>query len=148
MNLIDREISIRKSLQRAGGELALTATKTQRSTRRLALPEECVTALRARRAQQNADRLAAGEKWTASDLVFTTRNGTPIEPPEPQPGVRDPEQAGGHPASPVPRPPAHLRIAASRAGGRRPDDHGSPRTQLIRVTMDIYTFVRLARAGA
>jgi integrase len=47
VNLRDGEISIRQSLQRAGGELALTTTKTRRSTRRLALPEECVTALRA-----------------------------------------------------------------------------------------------------
>ncbi|MEU3736554.1 site-specific integrase [Streptomyces sp. NPDC032198] len=62
------------------GRCPLTATKTRRSTRRLALPEECRTVLRARRAQQRADRLAAGEKWTASGLVFTTRNGTPIEP--------------------------------------------------------------------
>ncbi|UQT61620.1 tyrosine-type recombinase/integrase [Streptomyces durmitorensis] len=44
------------------------------------MPEECRTALRARRAQRRPDRLADGEKWTASDLAFTTRNGTPIEP--------------------------------------------------------------------
>lgn len=32
------------------------------------------------RAQQAADRLAAGDRWTDSGLVFTTRKSTPIEP--------------------------------------------------------------------
>ncbi|MFI0716250.1 tyrosine recombinase XerC [Streptomyces inhibens] len=48
----------------------------------MALPPECATALRTERAQQIADRAAAGETWkgTGHDLVFTTKNGTPIEP--------------------------------------------------------------------
>jgi integrase len=34
------------------------------------------------RAQQTADRKAAGDNWkgTGQGLVFTTKNGTPIEP--------------------------------------------------------------------
>ncbi len=143
VNLADGEISIRQSLQRSGGVLALTATKTRRSTRRLALPAECVTALRARRAQQNADRLAAGEKWAASDLVFTTRNGTPIEPRNlnrafetlsKQAGIR---QVRFHDlrhtcASLLHEQGADARTIMEVLG------HSS-----IRVTMDIYTFVRL-----
>jgi integrase len=44
------------------------------------LPDICVRALRRRRAEQAADRLAAGEHWRESGLVFTTRHGTPVEP--------------------------------------------------------------------
>ncbi|MET7762412.1 site-specific integrase [Streptomyces sp. NPDC005393] len=82
VDLSDGSVTIRQTLQRVGGELLISAPKTQRSARRVALPDECVTALRARRAQQQGDRLAAGDRWKegGSDLVFTTKNGTPIEP--------------------------------------------------------------------
>lgn len=43
-------------------------------------PPPCVRALRRHRAQQASDRLAAGDLWADSGLVFTARKGTPIEP--------------------------------------------------------------------
>jgi integrase len=67
-------------LQRVAGELRHDETKTDDSTRMVALPRPCVRALRRHRAQQAADRLAAGDLWTNSGLVFTTRKGTPLEP--------------------------------------------------------------------
>jgi integrase len=51
-------------------------TKTKRSRRTLALPGRCIEALRRQRAQQLADRLAAGERWQETGLVFTTSIGT------------------------------------------------------------------------
>lgn len=51
-------------------------TKTRRSRRTLALSGLCVDALRAQRVQQAKDRLAAGEKWEETGLVFTTNVGT------------------------------------------------------------------------
>ncbi|GAA1015935.1 hypothetical protein Aple_010980 [Acrocarpospora pleiomorpha] len=39
-----------------------------------------MTALKHRLLVQETAREAAGEKWHASDLVFTTKNGKPIEP--------------------------------------------------------------------
>jgi integrase len=39
-----------------------------------------VTALWLRRQQQDADREHAGDRWSRTGLVFTTRFGTPIEP--------------------------------------------------------------------
>jgi integrase len=144
VDLIGGVIHIRQSLQRVSGELTAAATKTRRSTRRVALPVECATALRARRAQQRADRLAADpEKWQTSDLVFTTRNGTPIEP-------RNLNRA--------------FEALSRRAGIRKVRFHDLRHTcasllheqgadartimevlghSSIRVTMDIYTFVRL-----
>ena len=40
----------------------------------------CVTALKLRRQQQDADRDQTDDRWTNTGLVFTTRFGTPIEP--------------------------------------------------------------------
>jgi integrase len=46
----------------------------------LPLPEICAAALRLRRDEQDAAREQACDRWQASDLVFTTRWGTPMEP--------------------------------------------------------------------
>lgn len=45
-------------------------------------PDLCVTALKIRWQQQDADRAKAGDGWGDTGLVFTTRHGTPIEPPQ------------------------------------------------------------------
>ncbi|MEU3190552.1 hypothetical protein ABZ686_07870 [Streptomyces sp. NPDC006992] len=45
-------LTVRQTLQRVGGELFIGLPKTQQSARRVALPAECLTALRARRAEQ------------------------------------------------------------------------------------------------
>ncbi|MEO3752531.1 site-specific integrase [Streptomyces sp. B6B3] len=138
-------LTVRQALQRVGGELLIVAPKTQRSARRVALPAECVTALRAQRAQQLADKRAAGENWkgTGQGLVFTTKNGTPIEPRNlnrsfealcVRSGVR---RVRFHDlrhtcASLLHEQGADARMIMEVLG------HSS-----IRVTMDIYTFVRL-----
>jgi hypothetical protein len=56
-------------------------TKTRKSRRTLALASLCIDALRVQRVQQAKDRLAAGERWTETGLVFTTRLGTAWTPP-------------------------------------------------------------------
>ncbi|MFI1335667.1 tyrosine-type recombinase/integrase [Streptomyces sp. NPDC020845] len=145
VDLADGSVTIRQTIQRVGGQLLIAAPKTQRSARRIALPAECATALRARRAQQHGDRLAAGDTWRAdgNDLVFTTRYGTPIEP-------RNLNRA--------------FTLLCDKAGVRRVRFHDLRHTcasllhengadarmimevlghSSIRVTMDIYTFVRL-----
>lgn len=59
---------------RQGGD-----TKTRKSKRTLALPELCIEALRRQRAQQAAERLAAGDRWEDSGLVFTTALGSAMD---------------------------------------------------------------------
>lgn len=61
------------------GRLELKGLKTSASAATLALPRSVVEALREHRKAQAAERLAA-KIWVDSDLVFTTRIGTPIEP--------------------------------------------------------------------
>ncbi|MFE7707142.1 tyrosine recombinase XerC [Streptomyces sp. NPDC057486] len=145
VDLHEGVLTVRQALQRVGGELLIVAPKTQRSARRVALPAECVTALRAQRAQQIADRKAAGDTWkdTGHGLVFTTRNGTPIEPRNlnrsfealcVRASVR---KVRFHDlrhtcASLLHEQGADARMIMEVLG------HSS-----IRVTMDIYTFVRL-----
>ena len=54
-------------------------TKTEKSRRTLALPQNAVTALREHRKRQVEARLAAGELWQDTGLVFTTSVGTPLD---------------------------------------------------------------------
>lgn len=72
-------LTVRQALQRVGGELLFVAPKTQRSARRVALPSECVTALRAQRAQQIADRKGAGTTGRARVTASSSppRTGPP-----------------------------------------------------------------------
>jgi integrase len=74
------EVTVRHQLQRIRRRLVHDETKTEASTAILPLPQLCVTALRLRREEQEKARANAGELWTGSDFVFTTRYGTPIEP--------------------------------------------------------------------
>ncbi|PJN30067.1 site-specific integrase [Streptomyces sp. CB02959] len=145
VDLYEGVVTVRQALQRVGGELLIVAPKTQRSARRVALPPECVTALRAQRAQQIADRKAAGDTWKGTEhgLVFTTKNGTPIEPRNlnrsfetlcARSGIR---KVRFHDlrhtcASLLHERGADARMIMEVLG------HSS-----IRVTMDVYTFVRL-----
>jgi integrase len=73
-------MDIRQTLQRApSGGFALYPPKTQSSQRRIVLPRECITSLRAHRDRQQAEREAAREAWQPYGLVFTKPDGTPIE---------------------------------------------------------------------
>lgn len=74
------ELTIGWQLQRVRGELLHRETKTRASDATLPLPPVCVTALQQRQARQDQARAAAGQAWTPSGLVFTTRYGDPIEP--------------------------------------------------------------------
>ena len=54
-------------------------TKTEKSRRTLALPQNTVAALREHRKWQAESRLAAGPLWQDTGLVFTTGVGTPLD---------------------------------------------------------------------
>ncbi|MDZ5446910.1 tyrosine-type recombinase/integrase [Micromonospora sp. 4G57] len=74
------ELTIGRQLQRVRGKLLHRDTKTQASDATLPLPDICMTALKLRSEQRDETRESAGKAWQESDLVFTTRYGTPIEP--------------------------------------------------------------------
>lgn len=73
-------IRVRQALQRVNGRLRLGPVKTDGSSRAVALPVACASALGRHQERQERDRLAAGSGWRDHGLVFTTTIGTPIEP--------------------------------------------------------------------
>lgn len=79
---LDRGVlTVRQALQRQQGKgLVIVQPKTALGRRTLVLPEQLVTALKAHRDRQSAERKSAGDLWQDSGLVFTTPIGTPIDP--------------------------------------------------------------------
>jgi integrase len=73
-------LRIAQQLTRSNHELIFSEPKTGKSRRVLPLPATLAGALRERRRQQLEERMAAGDKWTDSGLVFTARHGGPIDP--------------------------------------------------------------------
>ncbi|KAB8171127.1 tyrosine-type recombinase/integrase [Streptomyces sp. 3MP-14] len=62
--------------RRTNGKTA--STKSRAGRRRVGLPPQVVQLLRVHRAKQNAEREAAGERWTDEGWVFSTPNGSDI----------------------------------------------------------------------
>ncbi|MFE3074112.1 tyrosine-type recombinase/integrase [Streptomyces sp. NPDC059247] len=80
VDLDKREIRVRTQRQRVGGEVYEDDPKGRRRKQTLPLPAICIAPLRWQRLKQAATRERAGEKWTETGYVFTTRTGQPIEP--------------------------------------------------------------------
>ncbi|MEQ4714850.1 site-specific integrase [Nonomuraea sp. B19D2] len=81
VDLDAEELTIANQLTRVRRELLhRNTTKTDDSTASLPLLGLCITALQHRQHKQEKARKEAGNDWNASDLVFTTKHGTPIEP--------------------------------------------------------------------
>lgn len=80
VDLDKAELSVRHTLSRVDGELVLTEPKTDRSRRRVPLHSGVVTELKAWRKQQVAERLAVGNQWTDTGVVFATELGTMVDP--------------------------------------------------------------------
>ncbi|MBI4942192.1 MAG: site-specific integrase [Actinobacteria bacterium] len=82
VDLTGKQLTVRRSVQRLrdGSGLVFGPPKSARSRRSIPLPAVCVDALRAHKAAQSAERLAAGGYWTDLDLVFPTSIGTVFEP--------------------------------------------------------------------
>ena len=81
IDLDSATLTVARTLQYYRGDFELSAPKTARSQRTLALPAGAVAALRAHRVRQLAERVQAGPEWTGErwgDLVFTTPTGGPL----------------------------------------------------------------------
>lgn len=70
--------TIRRTLQRLGGEWTMGIPKTAAGSRTITLPGEALAALQQQRAWQAAHRLRLGPNWPGLGLVFTTAAGQPI----------------------------------------------------------------------
>jgi integrase len=79
VDLDDQVLRVVRTLKRERGQLLLGDPKTPTSRRALTMPAPAVAALRAHRAKQRQERLAA-PVWEDNDLVFCTCVGTPLDP--------------------------------------------------------------------
>jgi integrase len=78
VDLVNGRVVITKALSRVGANLALRDVKTESSAASVPLPEELVAILRRHRRDQFGDPQVA--RANTLGLVFTTKNGTPLEP--------------------------------------------------------------------
>jgi len=80
VDLTSGVLRVRGTLARVDGRLVIGPPKTERSVRDVPLFPSAVTALKALRKAQVAERLHAGSAWVDSGHVFTTELGTPVDP--------------------------------------------------------------------
>jgi integrase len=81
IDLTGQELWVSHQLNRVHGKLLhRDTTKTTESDASLPLPALCVAALEHRQRVQEDAHKQAGDRWKNSDLVFTTRYSTPVEP--------------------------------------------------------------------
>ena len=73
-------IRVTGTLARVYGKLTRVDPKTDKGRRTVPLTDEAVAALKGAKRRQARERLAAGEAWLDSGLVFTTEAGTPVDP--------------------------------------------------------------------
>ena len=73
-------LTVRQTVQRAGGHLVFTEPKTDRSRRTIPVPAQTLALLRRHRRQQEDERAKAAERWKENGLVFASTIGTPMEP--------------------------------------------------------------------
>lgn len=72
-------LHVRQQLQRPkGGGWVLVPPKSERSRRRLRIPDAVRRLLVEHRRRQAEDRLAAGPEWAEHGFVFTSSNGAPL----------------------------------------------------------------------
>jgi integrase len=81
VDLEERTITVTEALRRNElGGYSIGPTKTRDSERVVQLGQSTVKALRGHQKRQKEERLAAGERWRDSGLVFTTTIGTHLDP--------------------------------------------------------------------
>src|SRR3954452_19786965 len=80
INLEAERLRVSQSLKREHNRLVIGEPKTLRSRRTLAMPKLVVEVLKRHLERQDKERVAAGDTWVETGLVFTTALGTPIDP--------------------------------------------------------------------
>src|SRR5262245_25219646 len=119
-------LGVRQQIQRVGGRLLVSEVKTERSRRMIPLPPIALVALKARRLEQARIKLASHNAWP-SDLILTTKHGTPVEPRNLARSFDRLCRAGS--CDPSTRHAPHVRIAPCDHRRLAEDDHGDSRTQ-------------------
>jgi len=73
-------LTVTGQLQQLGGRMAAAPPKSDAGQRVIALDKTTITALREHQLRQQAERAAAGTRWTQTGYVFTMKTGKPFGP--------------------------------------------------------------------
>ncbi|MFD9944542.1 hypothetical protein ACFWYW_48500 [Nonomuraea sp. NPDC059023] len=119
----DSELKVAKTISLLeSGEEDDDGLKSESAWRTFAVGDENAVLLTAWRRQQMRERLAAGEAWVDTGLMFTNPDGTALREEYVSERFAAIVTAAADPAAdPVPRPSA-LRGVADARGGHRPED--------------------------
>lgn len=81
INIEKKTISVNQSLIRTRQKgLVMSDPKTEKSKRTIPISEEVIAVLKGHKANQNQNKLLAGNGYNNSDLVFCNNIGNPIDP--------------------------------------------------------------------
>jgi integrase len=80
VDLDESRLWVRQTLAWVDGLRRIQPPKRGAARRVIPLPDVVVAALRASRKRQDEERAEAGERWTETGFVFTTRHGEPLSP--------------------------------------------------------------------
>lgn len=80
IDLKEGTLEVAEALARTKGGLVFDDPKTEESKRTVPMPEPLIEALKRHRAHEAQVKLAAGNQINGEDLVFCTKNNTPIGP--------------------------------------------------------------------
>ncbi len=131
-------VSVRQSRVALAGKTTVHAPKTEAGMRTITVPGAAMDALRARWAQQAADRLKAGAAWRDEGWVFATAAGGPLDPNHASRDFRRLRDAAGLPKEPF-HALRHTAVSVQFATHVSPEvvskRIGHKRTAL---TMDVY----------
>ena len=106
-------------LQQLGGRIVAGPPKSDAGRRVIALDKTTIAALREHKIRQQAERAAAGTRWTQTGYVFTTKTGKPFRPDRMTRLFRALVDGSG-------LPPGHLARAAARRRRPRPGRRDRP----------------------
>ena len=79
VDLENRILQVRYSLQRIDSQLQLVPTKTEESEREIRLPAVVASALAAHLERRAQEKASQGEDWVETGRVFTTTKGTMLD---------------------------------------------------------------------
>lgn len=80
LDLAQGTATIRWQITQIGADTFEDKPKTAAGEATISLDTATIKELRAHRARQNTERLAAGDAWTETGFVFTTPTGQPVDP--------------------------------------------------------------------
>ena len=81
LDWIKRTLKVERQLIRPGGDgIQFSVPKTRYGKRTILLGARTIEVLREHIERQHTERLEAGDHWEEYGLIFTTGNGTPINP--------------------------------------------------------------------